>query len=149
MTASGAIVTCERCGRRNRVPASRPGIPRCGQCHAPLPWIANANDDTFGEVVEASTIPVLVDFWAPWCGPCKVISPALERLAHRYAGRVKLVNVNVDEAPRVAQRFDVLGIPTLMTMNHRQVVSRRTGAAPEDALREWLEQSLDAPVGAG
>jgi thioredoxin 2 len=109
----------------------------------------SADDRSFPDVVESATMPVLVDFWAPWCGPCKAVSPALERLAHRLAGRLKLVTVNVDESPHVAQRFDVRGIPMLVVMNRRQVVARRTGAAPEEALREWLEQALDAPVASG
>jgi thioredoxin 2 len=87
-------------------------------------------------------MPVLVDLWAPWCGPCRAVSPALEQLAQRYAGRVKLVKVNVDEAEPLALRFQVRGIPTLLVMNHGKVIARQTGAAPEDALRRWLDGAL-------
>lgn len=83
-------------------------------CKSPLPWIAEAGDDNFAAVAESPSIPVLVDLWAPWCGPCRAVSPALENLARHYAGRLKLVKVNVDQAPRLSQRFGVLRIPTLL-----------------------------------
>jgi thioredoxin 2 len=107
-----------------------------------LPWITDAGDDTFAEVVDQSKIPVLVDLWAPWCGPCHIVSPTLERLAHEMAGRIKLVKVNVDTAPAAGQRFAVQGIPTLLVLDRGQVIARQTGAAPESALRSWLEQAL-------
>jgi thioredoxin 2 len=135
-------VRCENCGRKNRVPPAATGIPRCAQCHRPLPWVAEARDDTFGEIADAASIPVLVDLWAPWCGPCHMVSPALERLARELAGRIKLVKVNVDEARNVAQQFSVQGIPTLLLMRRGEVVARQTGAATEPALRTWLEQAL-------
>ena len=137
------VVTCPACGRRNRVPAAAAGTPRCGRCHTPLPWIAEASGASFSDVVEASKIPVLLDLWAPWCGPCRMVGPTLEKLAHQYAGRVKLVKVNVDEAPEVARRFAVQGIPTLILVNRGQVLDRRTGAIPEAALRAWLEQAME------
>ena len=136
------VVACESCGRKNRVPSAAKGIPRCGECHRSLPWIADADDSNFSEIAGSSAIPVLLDLWAPWCGPCRMVSPALEELARRYAGRVKLVKVNVDEAPQLAQHFDARGIPTLLIMDRGRVVARQTGAAPEQALRAWLEQAL-------
>jgi thioredoxin 2 len=124
------------------VPAAAKGTPRCGQCQEPLPWITEASDEDFAEVVESSRIPVLIDLWAPWCGPCRMVSPALERLAARYKGCVKLVKVNVDASPRLTQRFAIQGIPTLLVMNQGQVLARQTGAPPEPALRAWFEQAL-------
>ncbi len=136
------VIRCENCGRKNRVPAAASGVPRCAQCHAPLPWLTEAGDDNFAEVADQATIPVLVDLWAPWCGPCHMVSPALERLAREMAGRIKLVKVNVDAAPGTGQRFALQGIPTLLLLDRGQVVARQTGAAPEAALRTWLEQGL-------
>jgi thioredoxin 2 len=105
----------------------------------------DAGDESFAEVVDESKVPVLVDMWAPWCGPCRMVSPALENLAKERAGRLKLVKVNVDEAPKLAERFGVQGIPTLLVMRGGQVAARQTGAAPESALRQWLERSLAPP----
>jgi thioredoxin 2 len=90
----------------------------------------------------AAALPVLVDLWAPWCGPCRMVSPALERLAHSYAGRVKLVKVNVDVSPEVASRFEVQGIPTLLMLQRGQPVARQVGAAPEAVLKSWLDDAL-------
>jgi thioredoxin 2 len=141
---TGSIVQCERCGQKNRVPAAAKGTPRCGTCQGALPWITDAADDTFTAVAEAPTVPVLVDLWAPWCGPCRMVSPVLQNLARRYAGRVKLVKVNVDEAPRTSERFAVQGIPTLLVLRAGRVVARQTGAAPEPTLAAWLDQALAA-----
>ena len=136
------IVECSNCGAKNRVPAAARGTPRCGKCRTPLPWITEADDQTFADVAEGSATPVLLDLWAPWCGPCRQVSPALEQLAGRFAGKIKLVKVNVDESPGTAMRFDVKGIPTLMVMRGREILSRQTGAAPEPHLRAWLESAL-------
>lgn len=87
---------------------------------------------------------MLVDLWAPWCGPCRMVSPALEGLARSHAGRVKLVKVNVDEAPALARRCEARSIPTLLLMRDGDVVARQIGAAPESALRRWLDEALVA-----
>jgi thioredoxin 2 len=139
--ASG-LIRCEHCGQANRVPAAAAGTPRCGKCHQPLPWLADADDATFGEVAEAAKLPVIVDLWAPWCGPCRMVSPALEQLARDLAGRVKLVKVNVDASPQISQRFDVQAIPTLLVLRGGRVAARQTGAAPPAALRAWVDTAL-------
>ena len=139
---AGGIIACPHCGRRNRVPAAASGVPRCGNCHRPLPWIADATDDTFGEVVEQSKLPVVVDLWATWCGPCRMVSPALERVATELAGRIKLAKVDVDAAPKVSQRFNVQAVPTLLVMRNGTVIARQAGAAPAPALRRWIETAL-------
>jgi thioredoxin 2 len=140
--ASSEVIKCPVCGKKNRVPAAASGIPQCGNCHSPLPWIAGAGDDDYRDVVEESSLPVLVDLWAPWCGPCHLVSPALEQLANDFAGKVKLVKINVDESPSISQRFGVQGIPTLLVTRKGEVIARQTGAAPESTLRTWLEDAL-------
>jgi thioredoxin 2 len=136
------LIKCPNCGRRNRVPAAANGTPRCGNCHKPLPWIVDAGDDDFAEVAEQASVPALVDLWAPWCGPCRMVSPALEQLATEMAGKLKLVKVNVDESPKLQQRFGVQAIPTLLLLRNGAVAARQTGAAPAGALRTWLERGL-------
>ena len=136
------LIRCRNCGRRNRVRAAAPGIPRCGNCHRPLPWLADADDDTFAEVAEAAPVPVVVDLWAPWCGPCRMVSPALAQVAADLSGRVKLVKVNVDESPKIQRRFGVQAIPTLMVLRNGQVAARRAGAAPAADLRKWVETAI-------
>lgn len=146
-TTATRTVKCENCGRMNRVPAAARGKPRCGNCKAFLPWIADAADADFAEIAEQATVPVLVDLWATWCGPCRAVSPALERLAAACAGRVKLVKVDVDAAPRLARRFGVQAVPTLLVLDRGEVVARQAGAAPEPALRAWLEGALATRTG--
>lgn len=136
------VVSCPGCGQANRVPANGPGTPRCGKCGAALPYVVDADDDSFTDVVEHSRIPVVVDFWAAWCGPCRMVSPFLERLAKELAGRFKLVKVDVDRSPRSAQRFDIRAVPTLLVMKGGQVVATQAGAAPAPVLRRWLEDAL-------
>ena len=136
------IVTCPHCGRKNRLPAAAEGVPRCGNCRQPLPWVVDAGDDDFAEVAERADVLVLVDMWATWCGPCRQVSPALEQVAKERAGRVKLVKVDVDAAPKLSDRFTVQAVPTLMLLRDGRVVARRTGAAPAQVLRKWVDDAL-------
>jgi thioredoxin 2 len=117
------------------------GIPRCANCHRPLPWVVDADRGSFDAEITAS-VPVVVDFWAPWCGPCRMISPALERLADRYAGRMKLVTVNVDENQPIAARYGAMSIPLLVLIEHGREVDRQVGAVPEPRLAGWVEPWL-------
>ena len=139
-------VACAGCGRRNRVPAAGTGAVRCGGCHEPLAWIAEADDDTFAEVAEDASVPVLVHLWAARCGPCLRVGPVLDRLAREMAGRVKLVRVDIARAPKTKVRFGAQAVPTLLLMRSGRVVDRRTGAAPADDLRAWTERGLARPV---
>ncbi|MFD2081361.1 thioredoxin 2 [Actinopolymorpha cephalotaxi] len=143
------VVECAKCGRRNRVPATGDGEPRCGNCRAPLPWIVDADDETFADVADRSRLPVVVDLWATWCGPCRMVSPALEQVARDLAGRIKLVKVDVDKARLVSERFRVQAVPTLLVMRAGQVVSTQLGAVPAARLRTWVEEALaeDRPAG--
>lgn len=143
MTIDAAdVVACDQCGTKNRVPKSSRGVPRCGRCHAALAWITDAGDDDFDAVARGASLGVLIDLWAEWCGPCKTVSPILRQLAHRFAGRLKVVQVNVDQAPAVARRFGVQSIPMLAFLRNGEVVAQRIGAAPASALEDWLVSLL-------
>jgi thioredoxin 2 len=141
-TTKARTVTCPNCGRVNRTPAAAAGRPRCGNCHAYLPWIADAGDDDFAEIAEQASIPVLVDLWATWCGPCRMVSPALEQLATERAGQLKLVKVDIDTAPELARKFSVQAVPTLMVMYRGEVIARQPGAAPVNVLRQWVDEAI-------
>ncbi|GAB3887857.1 thioredoxin [Kibdelosporangium lantanae] len=134
--------TCVNCGRRNRVPEAAEGVPKCGNCGAPLPWIVPAGDDDFAEIAEQASLYVLVDMWAPWCGPCRMVSPALEQVAREQAGRLKLVKVEVDSAPRLSERFTIRAVPTLLLLDHGEVIARQSGAAPVAVLRRWVADAI-------
>ncbi len=99
-------------------------------------------DATFDAEVRQSDIPVVVDFWAEWCGPCKQIGPALEELSTEYEGRVKIVKVNVDENPNSPGQLGVRGIPTLFLFKDGEVVSNKVGAAPKAALKSWIDEAV-------
>ena len=99
-------------------------------------------DATFDEEVKNSDIPVVVDFWAEWCGPCKQIGPALEELSSEMDGKVKIAKVNVDENPNSPSQLGVRGIPALFIFKNGEVVSTKTGAAPKAALQGWIEESI-------
>ena len=109
-----------------------------------MPWVTAAGDDDFDTITGSTAVPVLVDLWAEWCGPCRMVSPALAKVATDMAGKIKLVKVNVDEAPRLQQRFGVQSIPTLLLLRRGQVAGRQVGAPPPPALRAWLDQALAA-----
>jgi thioredoxin 2 len=140
------IVTCSNCGKRNRLPAAARGMARCAACHTALPWLTSAGDGDFDEVAGRSTLPVLLDLWAPWCGPCRVVAPGVEGAARTLAGRLKVVKVNVDEAPGVAERFGVQGIPTLVILRQGREVARQVGAVPPPALVGWAKEVIGRPA---
>ncbi len=131
---AAAVVTCPSCGTRNRVRPNATAVPKCAKCGSRLPWAVDAGEGDFAEEVRAP-VPVVVDFWAPWCGPCRMVSPILDRLAEDRPGEVKVVRVNVDEAPALAQRYRALSIPTLVVLRDGEEIDRIVGADPRLADR--------------
>jgi len=137
-----STVECLSCGKANRVRTLASGSPHCGACGKPLPWLVEADESSFHAAVEQSSLPVLVDFWAPWCGPCRIVEPVVEQLSREHAGNLKVVKVNSDLAPQLTQRFTVRGIPTLILFEKGQAVDRVTGAPTPPTLRSWVERHL-------
>jgi thioredoxin 2 len=136
---------CAACGTRNRFPRARAkDDPKCGKCGEkifPRRPVA-ATDPTFRLEVDDCPIPVLVDFWAPWCGPCKVMGPVLEQLAAERGGKLKIVKVNVDENPQAAARFRVQSIPTMILFRGPLQLDEIQGAVPKAALEARIDRFL-------
>ena len=142
MADDASLIKCANCGTTNRVRPAAGGVPHCGSCGVALPWLTESSEVDFSTVVEQSAIPVLVDFWAPWCGPCRVVSPVVEQIARELPGKIKLVKVNTDDAPNLSQRFGIRGIPTLILFDHGKPAARVTGALGAPALRSWVAEHL-------
>lgn len=141
--APASVLACTGCGARNRIRPRPAGVPVCGRCGQALPWLVNASDATFDVEADASVL-VLVDLWAPWCGPCRFVGPILEELARDYRGRLKVVKVNVDENPATAQRHQAFSIPTLVALRDGRQVDRIVGALPKEQLVARLGPHLPA-----
>ena len=140
---ASSTVVCPGCGRTNRVPAAAAGAVQCASCHVPLPWIVDASDATFADVAERSPLFVLVDLWATWCQPCRMVSPALEAVARDLAGKVKLVKVDIDQSPGLSRQFSVTAVPTLMVLRHGKVIARQAGASPAHVIRQWVQSAIE------
>jgi len=141
MTASTNIV-CPHCNTVNRIPAARLGDrPACGKCKKPLftgsPVVLN--DSNFKQQLTRSDIPVVVDFWAAWCGPCKMMAPAYEQAAAQLEPRVRLAKLNTEEAQQTAASFAIRSIPTIVLFDHGREVSRQSGAMSLPQLLQWIE----------
>jgi thioredoxin 2 len=142
------VIRCPVCGANNRVPAEKlqAGLqPVCGRCKTLLSvdkQPVTVTDATFSAEVERSPLPVLLDLWAPWCGPCRVIAPVVEQLATEMAGRVRVAKLNVDDNPVTAQRFNVRGIPALLVLKAGREVDRIVGVQPKSEIVRRLQQAI-------
>lgn len=141
--AEATITACPSCGAKNRVPVQALGRPRCAQCKSDLPWLVSADDKSLDAALKTSALVVL-DLWAPWCGPCRMVAPVLEQLSKDYAGKIKVVKVNVDKAPRTANRFKAQSIPTLVLLRNGAPVDRMIGAQPKQVLVSHIDKALSA-----
>jgi thioredoxin 2 len=139
------IIVCPSCGAKNRVPVDklREGLePVCGKCKGSLtesPHPVTVTDANFAQEVEQSSIPVLLDMWAPWCGPCRMIAPVIEQLAGELAGKIKVAKLNTDENPMIASRFNVRSIPTLLVLKGGKEIDRIVGAAAKQEILRRLQ----------
>ena len=139
--AASLTVPCPHCGKWNRIDAGRVSAgPKCGACGTaiPLDRPLHLNDATFDRVIAATTVPVFVDFYADWCGPCKMMAPAVDELARTTAGTALIAKLDTEAAPRTAQRFQIRGIPTVIVFRGGREATRKSGAMPVAALRSML-----------
>ena len=134
-------IPCPSCGRLNRIDASRAGDgPKCGACGTPLALDhpLHLTDATFDRVIGGTDVPVLVDFYADWCGPCKMMAPSVDRLARETIGSALVAKLDTDASPQVSQRFQIRGIPTSIVFRGGREATRQTGAVQYDTLRSML-----------
>jgi thioredoxin 2 len=143
----GVLRSCPKCGRRNRLVYERLGETfRCGKCQAELKGPAEpvdvATDEQFFAMTSRASIPVLVDFWASWCGPCKMVAPGLVKVAAEGASRWLVTKVNTEELPALAQRFAISGIPTLVLFGDGREAARQSGAMSAQKICQFIEGAL-------
>jgi thioredoxin 2 len=142
--ADAELIRCGSCGATNRVPLDRlngGASPVCGRCKAKLAVSAHPvviTDENFAAEVERSSLPVLLDLWAAWCGPCRMIAPVIDQLASELAGRVKVAKLNVDQNKQTAARFGVRSIPTLLVLKEGREIDRLVGALPKQEILRKL-----------
>lgn len=148
MDRAGVILPCPECGRRNRVPFTASGA-KCGGCGAALASAAEPIDvpdaASFDALISASALPVVVDFWAPWCGPCRMVAPELQRVAAANAGRYVIAKVNTDAVPELGERFRIRSIPTMSVFHGGRQLASAAGARAAPDIEAFIRQSLSAP----
>lgn len=149
MNTEYVVVSCARCGAKNRVPTARiQDKAVCGTCHMPITVGSfsskpvRVTDESFTHEVTNHSGVVLVDFWAPWCSPCRMVSPVLDQLAREYSGRVKIAKLNVDENPMTASRYNIRSIPSLMLFKDGRIVNTLMGAQPKEELQRHIQALL-------
>ena len=149
MTNNSYIIKCKDCGTKNRVPAEKlKNHPICGKCRSPLPTDSvydhpiDITDQSFDSEVISFKGTVLVDCWAPWCGPCRMVGPIMDQLAKVYAGQVKIVKLNVDENPVISSKFNVQSVPTLLLFKNGTLVNTLLGAQPRHEIEKHLKLHL-------
>jgi thioredoxin 2 len=139
------IRQCGACGQKNRIPATHLADQgRCGACKAPLPPVAeplDVNADIFNEIVSAATVPILIDFWAAWCGPCRMAAPEVQRTAAEMAGRAIVLKVDTERSPELARRFNVVSIPNFVVIRNGKVVHQQPGLVGHREMMGWLAQA--------
>jgi thioredoxin 2 len=147
LDAKGIVVACSSCGQRNRLAYGRvTAETRCGKCHtalgAPSAPIETPDSASFDAAIAQSEVPVVVDFWAPWCGPCRMVAPELERVASRNAGRYLVLKVNTDALPDLGERFAIRSIPTMAVFAGGREAGRTAGARPAADIEAFIQSTV-------
>ncbi len=149
MNTDSIIIKCTNCGAKNRIPKIRINDkPVCGRCHSSLPEAGVfdspviVSDKTFNHEIVSATVPVLLDCWAPWCGPCRTIGPIIDQLAKEFTGKVKFAKLNVDENPATSTKYNIMSIPTMLLFKDGKMVNSLVGALPKAEIENHLRSLI-------